>query len=431
MKNLTSSIAEQMQRFAAKIGSSSYIQALTAGMMATMPITLGVAAFAILANLPFEPWENFIINTGLHGHAMDLIAATSTLTALYVSFTIAYFFGKNAGESGVITGIMSVATFITLMPQSVVAPDGTVIEALSANYLGSEGVFVGMVIALFIGKFYTWLMSKNIKVKLPASVPPMVSESLSPTFVAMILFTFVFTIRVIFGTTPQGNLFDLVNETIAAPIVTFGATPTAGIAVFTLITFSWFFGIHPTAMMSAYLPVMMTAGIANLEAFLAGEPMPFLQFSATMGIIAVGGTGGTLGLAFLMLRAKSERFKALGKMAFIPSLFNINEPYIFGIPLLLNPLFFIPMILSVPVAGLMVHFFYTLGAYAHFNPTVSLPWIMPCFLGAFLVGGWSMMVAIICVIIALGALYLPFFIIADKQALSEEKANEAKLAKSQ
>jgi len=199
----------------------------------------------------------------------------------------------------------------------------------------------------------------------------------------------------------------------------------AGIIVFTLITFGWFFGIHPSAMMSAYLPVMMTAGIANLEAFLAGDPMPFLHFSAVMGIIAVGGTGGTLGLAFLMLRAKSERFKVLGKMAFVPSLFNINEPLIFGIPLLLNPIFFVPMVLSIPLAGLVVSIFYNLGFYSNLNPTVSLPWIMPSFIGAFLVGGWKMFVAIICVIVALGFLYYPFFKIVDKQASAEEKANEA------
>jgi len=175
MRSLTGNIGENMQRFAAKVGRSPYIQALTAGMMAIMPITLGVAVFAILGNLPFDQWQHFIERTGLYNHMMDLIAATSTLTALYISFTIAYFFGKNAGESGVITGVMSVSTFITLMPQSVVAEDGTVISALGVNYLGSGGVFVAMVIALVIGKLYTWLMTKDIKVKLPASVPPMVS----------------------------------------------------------------------------------------------------------------------------------------------------------------------------------------------------------------------------------------------------------------
>jgi len=353
----------------------------------------------------------------------DLLAATSTLTALYISFAIAYHFGKNEGANGLMTGILSVASFLVLMPQVIQAdPYGEyVVAGLARNFLGSDGVFVAMLNALFIGRVYTWLMSKNLKLKLPEGVPPMVAESLSPTFVSMILFAVVLAIRVLVSLTPQGNVFALLNATVGGLVVNFGGSPWAGVAVFTLIAFGWFFGIHPTAMMSVYIPVMMTVGLANTEAFLAGEAMPHLHFSAMMGIIAVGGTGGTLGLSFLMLRAKSAHFKAIGKVAVIPGLFNINEPFLFGVPLMLNPIFLVPMVANVAVAGVVVTIFYQIGAYNSMNPTVSMPWIMPAPIGAFFVGGWGMALAILTVIVAQAALYLPFFIIADRRALAEEK----------
>lgn len=414
-------MSDFMLKLAQKITENKYIQALMGGMMAVMPITLGVAAIAVLSSLPFDGWQYFLQNTaGLHGHMNDLLAATSTLTALYISFSIAYHFGKNEGANGLTTGILSVASFIVLMPQ-VIHANGEIIEGLGRNFLGSEGIFIAMINALFIGKLYTWLMSKNLKLKLPEGVPPMVAESLSPTFVSIILFTILLAIRVLIGLTPHGNIFALFNETIGRVVVNFGATPWAAVAVFTLITFGWFFGIHPSAMMSVYLPVMMTAGVANTEAFLAGQPLPYVHFTAMLGVIAVGGTGGTLGLSFLMLRAKSAHYKAIGKVSVIPGIFNINEPFLFGIPLMLNPLFFVPMIANVIVGGIVVTIFYYMGAYGSMNPTVAMPWIMPAPIGAFFVGGWSMALAILVVIVAQGLLYLPFFIIADRKALAEEK----------
>lgn len=414
-----------MMNIAKWISENKYIQALIAGMMSIMPITLGVAAIAILVNLPFDGWQHFLQNNlGLHGHMNDLLLATNTLTSLYVGFAIAYHFGKNEGANGLITAILATASFIILMPQQITADayGNYVVGGLAHNFLGSDGIFVAMLNALLIGRLYTWLMSKNLKLKLPEGVPPMVAESLSPTFVSMILFAVVLTFRVLIGLTPQGNIFALITETVGAPIANFGASPLAGIVVFTLIAFGWFFAIHPTAMMSVYLPVMMMAGIANQEAFLAGEAIPFVHFSAIMGIIAVGGTGGTLGLSFLMLRAKSAHYRALAKVSVIPGIFNINEPFLFGIPLMLNPIFMIPMVTNVAVAGVFVTLFYQIGFYSAFNPTVAMPWIMPAPIGAFFVGGWRMLVAILVVIVAQAVLYYPFFKIADNKAYAEEQA---------
>ncbi|MCL2560406.1 MAG: PTS transporter subunit EIIC, partial [Turicibacter sp.] len=184
--------------------------------------------------------------------------------------------------------------------------------------------------------------------------------------------------------------------------------------------------IHPTAVMSVYMPVLMTNGIENQEAFLAGLPLPNLHFSAVMGTNAIGGTGATLGLSIVMIiLAKSAHMKAIGRVAITPGLFNINEPFLFGVPLMLNPLFLIPMVGANIVGGLVATLFYHMGFYNNMNPTIAMPWVMPAPISAFFVGGWMQLVAVLTVITAQAFLYLPFFLMADRKALKLEKETTA------
>ena len=425
MDSMQTGLEKIMGPFAQKLSESKIVAALTAGMMTTLPITLGVAAFAVIANLPIPVLQSFLTHTGMLQHMLDLVSATSSLLAIYITPAVAYHYGKNEGESGIITALMSVAAFIILMPQTVTSGKEE-IAALSTTYLGSNGIFVGMIIALVIAICYTKLMKKGIKLKLPSSVPPNVSESLSPTFVAMILFTGIFALRYLVGLTSYGNIFELVNSTVAQPVMLFGSSPISMIFFMTFLNFCWFFGIHPAPLLGVYLPIIMAANTKNIEAFLSGTPsaqLPHLTFALMYTACYIGGTGNTLSLAFVMFTAKSERYKALRNVATVPNIFNINEPMIFGVPIMLNPIFFIPMIATGLIGGAMgyaaVQF---LGAGASFNPTVQLPWVMPPFIGPFISGGWRLGLMVIAIIIVQLFIWYPFFKIADNQAYKEEQA---------
>lgn len=428
MDSMQSGLERFMGPFAQKLSESKIIGALTAGMMSSMPITLGVAGFAILGNLPIPFWQDFLTSTGMGPHMLDIVAGTTSLLAAYIVPTIAYHYAKNEKENGLTAAILALAAFIVLQPQTITVGDQGV-AGLTQTNMGSNGIFVGMITAIVIAASYSTLMKKNIKLKLPASVPPNVSESLSPTFVAMILFFGVFLVRYAAGLTPYGNIFDLVSNVVAKPVMLFGANPWSLIFFHAFMNLCWFFGIHPAPILSVYIPVLMSAGTANTEAFLAGTPsaqLPFLTFSVLYSFCYIGGTGSTLSLALSMYSAKSERFKALRNVAVIPNIFNINEPMIFGMPIMLNPIFFIPMILASFVGGVMGIFALdVLGVGSAFNPTISLPWVMPPFIGPFITGGWKLGIAIIVVIFVQIFIWYPFFKIADNQALKEEQENLA------
>ena len=279
-----------------------------------------------------------------------------------------------------------------------------------------------MIVALLITKYYAYMMRENkMVIKLPGSVPPMVSDSLSPTFVAMIVFIIAFVIKAGFAYTPFGDAMNFVNTIITAPITAVGSSPLSVVIIFTFANFLWFFGIHPAAIINLFYAITAPIFIYNINAFLAGESQPYLEFMFMTGIIMIGGTGNTIGLAINMLRAKSEKFKALRKLVVIPSIFNINEPLIFGMPIVLNPILIVPFILSplisMGIGALLISSGIVLPG------TLDVGWTTPQPIKAFLSAGGSLgtalsviIVFIICVLI-----YLPFVNMANKQTLEKEE----------
>lgn len=142
------------------------------------------------------------------------------------SIILAGFPAKNRSLHELTAAIISTGAFLCMMPQSVEGKDGA-IGALLSSYLGSNGIFVAIVTALCISSLYIWLVKKNLSLKLPDSVPPMVSQSLSPTFVSIIIFTIVLIVKHLFTLTSYGNIYDFISEVISAPVMHFGSSPWA------------------------------------------------------------------------------------------------------------------------------------------------------------------------------------------------------------
>lgn len=426
-------IADAAMPILSKVANNKAIQAIQNGAMATMPLTLGTCVIAVLYNLPFEAVQNLWTSTGIGTHMNEVIAVTMSLTGVYMSMMIGYYNAHLRGKNGVTGAIITLGSFLALMPHEIAytTEDGVsgVVSGLATSYLGSNGVFAGMILALCITGLYVWLDKKGLVVKLPDSVPPNVSASMAPTFSAMIIFTLILVIRVVFGMTSYGNYFDFINGVIGTPIMSLGSTPGAIITVSMLAAACWFFGIHPNTVIMIYYPVMMTLSTQNTEAFLAGEALPNLMFVGLFAYYALGGTGNTLGLALIMpFTAKSERYKALGKLAIGPGIFNINEPLVFGLPIMMNPIYFIPLVGSALANCLLGLLFFKLGVYNTLNPTVSMPWVTPAFITPFFTIG-ILGVLCACVAIAMDALiYFPFYKKADQMAYEEEQAASAAAA---
>ena len=425
MSNFNETLDSKIMPAMSKLSENKIIKSIQYGAMSTMPLSLGVALIAIVANLPFEPWVNWLTATGIDLHMEATLKVTLESLALYMTFIIGYFNAQERGSNGLTGGVISLGAYLILMPH-VIAYEGGTVSGIDFDYLGADGIFGGMIIAIIFSGLFVFFNKKGLVVKLPESVPPKVAESMSPTFIAMIIFTSVFLIRVAFSFTEYGDYFTAINTVIGTPILKLGANPTSAVIFMVLTSACWFFGIHPNVVLSMFLPVLMTTGTANLNAFMGGEAMPYFPFTGAMMFYAFGGTGNTIGLSLMMpFVAKSERYKALGKLNIGPAIFNINEPLIFGLPIMLNPLFFIPLVGSSLVNGLLGILFYNMGFFNALNPTISLPWVMPVIAGHFIRIGLlgALTASIVLVVDAL--IYYPFFKKADKLALAEEQAEEA------
>ena len=193
---------------------------------------------------------------------------------------------------------------------------------------------------------------------------------------------------------------------------------------YTFSNLLWFFGIHPSAILSAYGAAIGVAVAGNVQAYMSGQPLPYLQFQLVYALLTMGGSGILIGLSLSMLTAKSERYKSLRNLGFLPSLFNISEPIMFGFPVVMNPIFFIPMVISVPLCGGVAWIMSSMGLGSSLNPAASMPWIMPGPITAFLQGGFSYLLIAVVVVLISTILYFPFFKMADNEALNEESKGE-------
>lgn len=405
---------------ASKVADSKMLDALMGGMMCTLPMTLGVSVIAILINFPIPGFSDWVVSSGLMATGNSILTVTMNMMGIYISFFIGLRWGKVCGLSGYTGGIVSGAVFLAFMPQQSFE-DIPMASFINTSYMGSNGIFVAILLGLIVPKVTAILMSK-LEIKLPDMVPPMVADSLSPMFAAIVLFTAVWFAKWGLSFTPWGNLFDMINTLIGTPVTMVGASPLAYIIVCSLQSIFWFFGVHPNVMLNFYAPVIMACSAANTEAIIAGEALPYGAWAVVALGTAIGGQTNALGISISLLFTKSERFKAIRGIALVPSLFNISEPLMFGLPVVLNPTYFIPFVLNIPVCAIVVQALYALGLGAAFNPTIQLPWVLPQPVIAFMQGGIGCLVISVAVLAVSVLMYTPFTLMADRQALREEQA---------
>lgn len=405
---------------ASKVADSKMLDALMGGMMCTLPMTLGVSVIAILINFPIPGFSDWVVSSGLMATGNSILTVTMNMMGIYISFFIGLRWGKVCGLSGYTGGIVSGAVFLAFMPQQSFE-DIPMASFINTSYMGSNGIFVAILLGLIVPKVTAILMSK-LEIKLPDMVPPMVADSLSPMFAAIVLFTAVWFAKWGLSFTPWGNLFDMINTLIGTPVTMVGASPLAYIIVCSLQSIFWFFGVHPNVMLNFYAPVIMACSAANTEAIIAGEALPYGAWAVVALGTAIGGQANALGISVSLLFTKSERFKAIRGIALVPSLFNISEPLMFGLPVVLNPTYFIPFVLNIPVCAIVVQALYALGLGAAFNPTIQLPWVLPQPVIAFMQGGIGCLVISVAVLAVSVLMYTPFTLMADRQALREEQA---------
>ena len=409
-----------------------YVSSITNGMMGTMGVMMASAIFQLIYSFPITPWTNFLQSIGLYS-LLTTVVNICNLTAIFMVFNIGRTLGEKKGVDGIQTGLASLLCFLIITPLEEVAGDFGSTIYINTSWLGAQGIFTAMIVALIAPTLYAFCINHNIVIKLPAAVPEFVSKNLSgiPSALATVV-PFV-AIRGIFEMTAWGSFTSFIYSMIQTPLSGLGNSLPAHLAAVAICCFLWWCGVHGTlVVLGAAMAVWSTATIQNLTAFNAGEPIPFLLSSVTFFLILqfTGGPGCLFGLYVNMaFFSKSERFKAQGKLSLVPGFFNIIEPTVFGVPVVLNPVLLVPFV-GLPVVCYILY--YVLASIGIIGvPAVNLTvMVLPGPIAGFLLGGGISLGIFMLAILALSVVvYYPFFKVLDNQALKEEQALAAQKSK--
>lgn len=436
---------------ASKLANQRHLASIRDGMVVAIPLSILGGICLIISTPPFKPET-----LGDWGFISDMLLGwynwaqankvmlqlpynmTMALMGLFVAFAIAYNLAKRYNMAPLNASIVSTAVFLMVSaPVSKAVPveainEGTAVADMlgqtsafiPTTYLDAKGIFTAIIVAIGCVEIMQFLLKKNIRFKLPQGVPPAISSSFD-AIIPLFLCVIVFYALSLFVQNISGELLPSMIMSILAPAIS-GLDSLWGICLITMIAqVFWFFGLHGASITQPIrLPFMQMYLVANIAAFSANEEIPhFFTQPFWSYVIALGGGGATLGLCLLLLKSKSAELKTLGKLSIGPAFFNINEPIIFGLPMVLNPMMMIPFIF-VPVVNTIITYscmyFGIVG-----KGVIETPWTTPAPLGAAL-GCMDIKagVLVIGLIILDMILYYPFFKLMEKQKLEEEQGTE-------
>lgn len=288
--------------------------------------------------------------------------------------------------------------------------------------MGSSGLFLGMIIALVSTRLFAAVIHRGWTIKMPEGVPPTVVksfEALIPSFVVVFV---MFAVNWLVSLTPYGNLQEVIFKFLQTPLLSLGNTLGAMIVAYLFLHFFWFFGINGSSVVGAvYNPVLRALSVENMQAHIDHKPIPNIITGQFQDMFATfGGGGSTLSLVIVMfIFCKSQRIKKLSQLSLVPSVFGINEPIIFGLPIVLNPIILIPFAL-VPTVNIIISYFAMKWGLVPYTNGIQLPWTTPPIISGFLVSGWQASILQALLIVLGMFIYYPFIKVMDDQYLRDE-----------
>lgn len=400
-----------------RIGENKILVAIRNGIALTLPFTITGSLFLIIANLPVPGWSEWL------GPWADKISAPVAVTfgaiglisAVGISYNLAKEYKLNAITCSAVTLVVFLLAQLNDKYQ------------LNVDNLGAAGLFSAIILAVLTVYIIRWFIGHEIVIKLPDGVPPAVVQSFASLIPAAVTITLVWFVRVMLG-------FDI-NEfftQILSPLVSgLGSLPGMLVLIF-LISLLWCCGIHGDNVLSGITsPIFLKYIAENTQAYLNHQPIPHITADGFYIVfMCIGGTGATLGLVLAMLRSRSKMYKSVGKLSLPSALFCINEPVIFGCPIVFNPLLMIPftltpMLLCISTYSLM--YFDIIG-----RPVLQIPWTMPPIFAAWFVTGGNIPAVIwsVCTVAISVAIYFPFFKLLERQQLQKERHEEQRASDS-
>lgn len=416
MKKFNKTFEEKLLPIASKLGANKGLIAIRDGITLAMPLIIIGSLFMIIASLPIKSFTDFLAENGISDYLWKGVNSSFGLTGLVASFGIANSMANQYKVDGIAAGIVSLSSFVVVTP-FISGEDGS---GLTLSYLGSSGIFVAIVLGLLSAYVYQWFINKNIKITLPDSVPPAIARSFSAIIPGAVIITFWLIIFAVLDKYGLPNIHEVIKVVLGKPLGLLGSTMFGTMIVTGLNSLFWFMGIHGgSTVNSIFSPVWLANLDINAKAQQAGQPLTEIITKSFMdNFVYIGGGGATLGLVIVisiiaLRKASSKQTKAMGPLTLVPGIFNINEPAVFGLPIVMNVALFIPFIIVPMINTLIAYFAFSSGlvplTYA------SATWTMPPIISGFLTTGSLMGSLLQIVIITVDIMvYLPFYMMVEK-----------------
>lgn len=425
MEKLMKWVEEKLVPPMAKIGTQRHLLAIRNGVVSTLSLILIGTFFMVFINLPFPGWNEFI--APYSATIVLLFRITMGLMAIYATFVMGSDLAKSYGLDSVTGGILSLGTFFMLqVPVNVLTPEEAPLGwVLPMSSLGASGMFAGILSMIFAVEVYRFFKKRNITIKMPEQVPPAVARSFEALIPGAVILTTTWLIRSVAGFDVNAALLSLFE-----PLTNILGNNLLGVLLpMFLIHLLWSFGIHGMSIVGAVVrPMWLIMLDENAKALADGTAATKLPYIAPeqfyQWTVTIGGAGATIVVSVLFLFfCKSKFLKEVGRFSIIPGIFNINEPMIFGAPMMLNPYMFIPFNLVPLVLTIVSYFAVKLEMVNGF--TVLPTWTLPAPIGGYLSAGndWRVVVLIVINTLIAFIIYYPFVKAYDKKMLSDEQNN--------
>lgn len=419
-------ISDCLQKYlmpiANKISNNNILQAIKDAFLLSLPFTMLGSIFLALVNIPFL---ESVIGTNAVANLQSLQAPLQNvcfnLITIIIVFGVGYSLGKRYDLKPAFTGVTAFISFLIVTP---------VINMEGSNYylvgdFGQTSIFTGLIVSILSTLIYRIVVQRNLVIRMPESVPEMVTDSfnsLIPSCVSVLVF---FTVFVGMANTSYGTLNTFIYSFIQKPLTALAGNLFSFIFSGLLCNLFWFFGLHGNNLVynSVLSPIFKALSLENLAAFNAGLPIPNLlseEFAFYFGGLNGSFIAYPVLICIFLFFRKRKDLRELGKVALIPGIFSIYEPLVFGMPLMLNPIYLIPMLLT-PVIDTLIAVFFMATGLCGYCTGVSVPWTCPMILSGIITTNSIMggVVQIIQIVVTV-ALWYVFMKVACKSA--DEKA---------
>lgn len=430
---------EPLLKVSAWVERNTILQAIKNAFVRTIPFTV-VGSFSNLIKMQLDA---LIKNQDIHNALLTNISnlfgyignATLGIVALIVVFSSAYSYAfelkrneKNSQLNPIIATLLAFAAYFVMVPNNVnyLDPKADIVEGFSTSFFSYEGMFTALIVGLIAVALFARFTRSKFTIKMPGNVPQNVFDSffsLIPISGVLLIFG---AIRIALQSLGYVSLLQMISEVLIKPLLTVGTGLPAILIVILLQQILWFLGLHGFnivwGVVSAFwLPIFLenVAKFAETQSF---ADISIAPNTMTNVYAMIGGSGATFGLiiAMLIFTKKGEKEREVAKLALIPGCFGINEPVIFGLPIVLNPLMFIPWVL-VPMINAVIAYIVT-----------SIGWVVPLvvlnsgnepiFISTWVLGAFHISPVILTLVLVVLdiVLYAPFVILNQKQERAEQ-----------